>query len=58
MPILHKISAISHACGSDALTFVGSMSSLEVSLTVWHNLVLLRFFILKMGGVKYYCPNL
>ena len=34
MSILHQISANSHTCGSDAITFVDSMSSLEVVLTV------------------------
>ena len=38
MPILHHISANSPTCGSDAITFFGSMSSLEVTITVCHNL--------------------
>ena len=45
MPILHHISASSHTCGSDAITFVGSMSSLEVTLG------LLGFCLLKIGGM-------
>ena len=59
MPIWHHISAHSHTCGSDAITFVGSMSSLEVSLTVCHNLGLLRFSPPKIGGdVQNFRPNL
>ena len=50
MPILHHISANRHTCGSDAITFVGSMSSLEVTLTVCHNLGLLGFCLPKIGG--------
>ena len=49
MPILHHISANSHTCGSDAVTFAGSMSSSEVTLTVCHNLGLLRFSHPKNG---------
>ena len=41
--ILHHISDNSQTCGSDAKTFVGSMSSLEVTLTVCRILGLLRF---------------
>ena len=48
MPILHHISANSHTFGSDAIAFVGSMSSLEVTLTVCHNLVLLKFSFPKI----------
>ena len=51
MPILHHISANSHTCGSDAITFVESMSSLEVTLTVCHNVGLLRFSLPKIGGL-------
>ena len=50
MPILHHISANSHTCGSDAITFVGFMSSLEAILTVFHNRGLLRFSFSKIGG--------
>ena len=50
MPILHHLSANSHTCGSDAITFVGSLSSLEVALTVGHNLGLLGFCLPKIGG--------
>ena len=50
MPILHQISANSHTCGSDAITFVGSMSSLEVTLTVCHSLGVLGFCLPKIGG--------
>ena len=50
MPFLHHISANSHTCGSDAITFVGSMSSLEVTLSVCHNLRLLGFWLPKIGG--------
>ena len=50
MPILHHISANSHTCGSDAIAFVESMSSLEVTLTVCHNLGLLGFRLPKIGG--------
>ena len=49
MPILHHISANSHTCGPDAITFAGSMSSLEVTLTVCHNLGLLSFSLPKIG---------
>ena len=58
MPILHHISDNSHTCGSDALTFVGSMGSLEVTLTVCHNLGLLGFCLPKMGGLdKFSVPT-
>ena len=50
MPFLHHISANSHTCGSDAITFVGSMSSLDVALTVCHSLGLLGFCLPKIGG--------
>ena len=50
MPILHHISANSHNCGSDAITCVGSMDSLEVTLTVCHILGLLGFCLPKIGG--------
>ena len=50
MPILHPISANSHTCGSDAITFVVSMDSLEETLTVCHNLGLLGFCLPKIGG--------
>ena len=59
MPILHHISANRHTRGSDAITFVGSMDSLEVTLTVCHNLGLLGFCLLKIGGgVQVFGPNL
>ena len=51
MPILHYISANSHTCGSDAKAFVGSMSSLEVTLTVCDNLGLLGFLPSQNWGV-------
>ena len=51
MPILLHISANSHACGYDAIMFVGSMSGLAVTLTVYHNLGLLGFCLPKIGGV-------
>ena len=51
MPILHHISANSHTCESDAITFVGSMSVLEVTPAVCHNLGLLGFGLPKTGGV-------
>ena len=58
MPILHYLSANSHTCGSDGETFVGSMSSLEVTLTVCHNLGLLGFCLPKIGGVyRFLVPN-
>ena len=58
MPILHHISANSHTCGSDAITFVGSMSSLEVTLTVCLNLGLLGFCLPKIRGVdKFSVPT-
>ena len=43
MTILHHITANSQTCGSDAITFVGSISSLEVTLTVCYCFVLLRY---------------
>ena len=58
MTILHHISANSHTFVSDAMKFVGSMSSLEVILTVLHNLGLLGFFFYKLGGVQNFRPNL
>ena len=58
MPILHHISANSHTCGSDAVTFVGSMSSLEVTLTVCHYLGLLRFCLPKIGGCTHFRSQL
>ena len=51
MPILHHISAISHTCGSEAITFFGSMGNLEITLTVCHNLGLLRFSLSKIGMI-------
>ena len=51
MPILHHLSADSHTCGSDAITFVESMSSLDVNVTVCQNLGLLGFCLPKIGGV-------
>ena len=50
MPNLHHISANSHNGGSDAITFVVSMSPLEVNLNVCNNLWLLKFSLPKMGG--------
>ena len=50
MPILHQINANSHTCEADAITFVGCMSSLEVTLTVCHNLGLFGFSLPKIGG--------
>ena len=50
MPILHQISANSHFCGSEAIAFVGSMDSLEATLTVCHNLGLLGVCLTKIGG--------
>ena len=50
MPTLHHLSANSHTCGSDGITFVGSMNSLEVTLSVCHNLGLLGFCFPKIGG--------
>ena len=49
MHFLHHLSANSHICGSDAIMFVGSMDSLEVTLTVCRNLGLLGFCLPKMG---------
>ena len=53
VPILHHIRANGHTCGSDAITFVESMSSIEVTLTMCHNLGLLRFCLPKLGGGGY-----
>ena len=59
MPILHHISANSNTFGYDAIMFVGSMSSLEATLTVYHNLGLLGFRLPKIGGVgQIFGPNL
>ena len=58
MPILHPKSANSHTCGSDAITFVESVSSLEVTLTVDHNLGLLGFYLPKIGVVQFFGLNL
>ena len=52
IPILNHISDNSHTRGSDALTFVGSVSSLEVTLTECHNLVCSGFPFQKSGGVQ------
>ena len=52
MPILHHISANSHTCGSDAITFVGSISSSEVTIAVCYNLWLLGFCLPKIGEVN------
>ena len=52
-PILHYRSAISHTCGSDAITFVRSMSKLEVTLTMCHNLGLFRLSFPKIGGLPF-----
>ena len=49
MPIVHNINAKSHTSGFDAVTFVGSMVSLKVTITACFN-VRLRFFLLKSGG--------
>ena len=50
MLCLHYISANSHTCGFDAITFVGSMKNLEVTLTVCYNLGLAWFSFLKNVG--------
>ena len=50
MPFLHHISANSHTCGSDAITLIEYMSSLEITLTVCQNLGLLRFSFPKIEG--------
>ena len=52
MPIVHNINAKSHTSGFDAVTFVGSMVSLKVTITACFN-VRLRFFLLKSGGGGY-----
>ena len=51
MPRLDHTSANSQTCGPDVITFVESMSSLEVTLTVCHNLGLLGFCLPKIGGL-------
>ena len=51
MSALHHISANRHTCGCDAITFIGSMGSLEVALTVFYNLGLLKFSLPKIGEV-------
>ena len=58
MPSLHHLSANSHTCGSDAIAFVGPMSSLEVTLTVCRNLGLLEFCLPKIGGCTYFRSQL
>ena len=57
MPILHQISAKNHTCGSDAITFVGLMSSLEATLTMCQNLGLLRFSLPQIGVYKISVPT-
>ena len=52
MQILNHISDNSHTCGSNALTFVGSMSSLEVTLTECLNIGCSGFPFQKSGGVQ------
>ena len=52
------MSANSHTCGSDAITLIVSMSSLEVTLTMCQNLGLLRFSLPKIGDVQNFGPNL
>ena len=58
MRILHHLSANSHTCGSDAITFVGFMSTLEVNLNVCHKHGLLGFRLPKLGGLQIFGPNL
>ena len=58
MAILQHMNDNSHTCVSDAITFVGFMSSLELTLTVCHNLGLLKFGLPKMGGVQIFGHNL
>ena len=53
MTILHRISANSHNFGSDAITFVGSVNSWEVILTVCYNLGFLWFSLPTNGGREY-----
>ena len=53
MPILHQISAYSQTCGYDAITFVKSMDSLEVTSTVCYKLGFIRFSLTKMGGTNF-----
>ena len=59
MPNLLHISANSHTCGSDAITPIVSMrGSLEVTLTMCHNLGLLKFSHPKIGDKQNFAPNL
>ena len=58
MPTSHQIGANSHTCGSDAVTFAGSMGSLEVTLNVCHTFGSSGFPFQKSGGVQYFGPNL
>ena len=51
MPILHHISANSHTCWSDAITFVGSVDNVEMTLPMCYNLGLIRFSLLEIGGL-------
>ena len=53
MSILHHISAYSHTCGFDAITFIGSTSSLEVTLTLCYDLSSSGFPFQKSGGGLY-----
>ena len=53
MPILLPINANSHTCGFDAITFVGFMDSLEVTITVCYNIVFLGFSLPEIGS----CTN-
>ena len=50
MPILHHIIVNGHNCGSDAMTFVGCMSSLDLILTVGYKFGLLLFSLSEIGG--------
>ena len=50
MPLLRHIRANSHTCGYDAITFVESMNSLEVTLSVYYSLGFLWSPFSNSGG--------
>ena len=54
MPTLHHISVKSYICRSDAMTFVGSLKNLELTLTVGYNRGLLWFSLPKIGGWRHF----
>ena len=58
MPSLYHISGSRHTCGYDAITFVGLMDSLGVTLTLYYILGLLKYSVPKIGCVQIFVPFL